>query len=72
MVLVCTPGVTTAVPDAAIEEVLGAGSRDPSMPLDAVAQNLLRALPEHLRSRDRAVALARLSDHPRSKDGQLQ
>jgi serine/threonine protein phosphatase PrpC len=72
MVLVCTPGVATAVPDGAIEEVLSAGSRDPSMPLDAVAQNLLRAVPEHLRSADRAVALARLRDRPQSKNGQLQ
>lgn len=68
MVILCTPGMTTSIPDTAMEEVLGAGCRDSSMSLDAVAQALFRAIPEHRRSTDRAVALARLGNRKEMKN----
>lgn len=60
IVLLCSRDVATTIPDAAIEEVLGAGCRDPSASVEALARGVLRAVPEHQRSPDRAVALARL------------
>jgi serine/threonine protein phosphatase PrpC len=60
IVLLCSKGIATTIPDATIEEVLGAGCRAPSTSVEALARNLLRAVPDHQRSTDRAVALARL------------
>jgi serine/threonine protein phosphatase PrpC len=59
IVCLCSRGVAMTIPDSAIEEVLGAGCQDRSTSVDALAQGVLRAVPEHQRSTDRAVALAR-------------
>ncbi len=60
IILLCTPGIGTQVPEPAMDEILHAVTRDRNMSLEEVANSLFRAVPEHLRSMDCSLALARL------------
>jgi serine/threonine protein phosphatase PrpC len=60
IILLCTPGIGTQVPEPTIQEILHSATHDRTMSLEVVANALFRAVPEHLKSMDRSLALARL------------